>query len=154
MKLYQRVIVLLSVLTTILLSACGSPPTLNAVYEGEIQATDGTMNYTGYLVSDGDSLRVSLTSPDTVAGLCYEFKDGELHTTLNGLDCITSADSLPDIAFPKLLYKTFSDIDKAEHLSTEEHIDTFSIGKATVTAKNGKPLTLTYESGGWKITFR
>ena len=153
MKLYKRIIIFLTAAVTLLLTACGSPPTLNATYEGEIQATDGRMNYTAYLVSDGDKVRVSLTSPESVAGLSYAFTDGELHTTLNGLDCIPPADSLPSIAFPELLYTTFTALDKAEHQTSEDGVDTFRLGTATVTAKNGKPLSLTAEHGNWTITF-
>ncbi len=140
----------------ICLTACGSAPVLNASYSGGVQITDGTTNYLADLQTDGESLTITFSAPESVAGISCSFRDGELHTGLNGLDCIIPADSLPPSAIPSLLYEIFSDAESAEYQASEDGTDVFILpsraGDATVTAKGGVPLTLT--RGNLSVTFR
>lgn len=138
----KRILCLLTVSILILtLCACGREPVLSPVYDGGIQATDGAMNYTARLVSDGETLNLSLASPDSVAGISFGFRDGELHTGLNGLDTVTSPDSLSSSSFPAIIYQTLVRTGEAQFQSTEDGIDTFTLligsDTATVTAKDG-----------------
>ena len=145
----KRFILILSSLFLIAaLTACGSGShTLNTDYSGEIQATDGKINYIGRLESGGEDLRLSMSAPESVAGLTYTLQNGELHTGLNGLDCITPPDSLPKGSLPSLLCDVFPRLDEAVFQSADNGTDTFTLetglGTACITAKNGTPLTLT-----------
>ena len=129
--------------------------TLNSSYEGSIRSTDGAVNYTATLTADGDTLTLHMTSPESVAGLTYEFRGGELHTSLNGLDCITPCDSLPPNALPAQLYEMFSRSDEARLRSAADGVDTFSLdtrgGNMTIIAEGGVPISA--ESGSRKIFF-
>ncbi len=145
----KRILCLLSAIILLLtLPACGKGShTLSPGYEGEIQMTDGEMNCTGVLEADGESLTLSLTSPESVRNLRYEFTGGELHTRLEGLDCITQPGGLPLSSPARLLYEVFSQTDKAAYQSAENGEELFTLdtaaGTATITAKNGKPQVLT-----------
>lgn len=137
------------VILLLALTACGGDThTLNASYAGSIQSTDGAVNYTAALTADGDTLTLSMTSPENVDGLTYEFCDGELHTSLNGLDTVTPYESLPPSSLPALLYALFSQCDSAKFQSTDNGVDTFILsvgdGDMTVTATDGVPQTLVY----------
>lgn len=145
----KRIVCLLSAFCLLfIVTACGQTErTLVTDYSGGIQTTDGQMNCTGILHSEDGALMLTLTSPATVAGVRYEFRDGETHTALNGLDCITPSGSLPASSVPALIEEVFSRSDEAEYLSTDDGIDTFTLktrcGTATVTAQDGVPLTVT-----------
>lgn len=155
----KRVIAItLCILTVFALTACGKAShSLDPSYDGEVQATDGRTNYIAEVKSGEDGVSVTLRAPDSVAGLCCEFSGGELHTRLNGLDCITVADSLPPASFVSLLHEVFLNADSAEYLETADGVDTFSLktrgGTAVITAKDGKIQSITAEYGGWTIDF-
>ena len=135
-------------LLLLLFTACGSSKTIGATYEGSISFTDGSTDCTAKLSADGDTLTLSVTSPENIAGIGYTFRDGELHTTLNGLECITPDNSLPSGAVPRLIYELFSRAQEAQYQSSENGIDTFVLqtdgGDMTVTAMDGVPQTLLY----------
>ena len=145
----KRIICLLLIsLTLLTFCACGAPPALNSAYTGEIRYTDGQTDCTADLSADGDTLRLTITSPGNASGLCCEYRGGELHISLNGLDCITSAECLPASALPSLLYECFSQSAEAEYQGADEGVDTYCLhtrsGDMTVTAEDGIPKTLTY----------
>lgn len=152
----KKVLLIISTcILIIFLTACGKTArTLSPDYAGELQATNGERNYTAVLDTDGETLTLTLSSPETVAGMRYEFKGGELHTTLNGLDCITQPQSLSSTALPRVLNEVFTQTDKAEYQSSEDGADTFLLntatGSATITAKDGTPQAIT--AGAWEIT--
>ena len=152
----KRILALLLILLPLTLCACGDDAhTLGPYYEGHIRSTDGVVNYTASLSANGDELRLSLTSPASVAGMTYEIRGGELHTSLNGLDCVTSPDSLPPTSLPALLYALFSRCDEAAFQSFDNGVDTFSLstadGDMIVTAVDGVPQTVV--SGSRTIFF-
>lgn len=132
-------------------TACGKAHTLSPAYSGEIQATNGERNYTAVLETDGENLSLTLSSPETVAGMRYGFKGEELHTSLNGLDCITAPKSLSSTALPRILCEIFTQLDKAEYRETADGADIFTLGTAAITAKDGTPQKIT--AGTWEITF-
>lgn len=149
----------IAVILLITLTACsGGAHTLSPAYEGEIQATNRQNNYTAYLISDGETMCLSLSAPESVAGLRYEFRDGDLHTALNGLDCITDPDSLPSAALAATLYEVFRHTGDAEYTGSTDDGDAFTLKtervKAAITAKDGEPLIVTIENGGWTISCR
>ncbi len=147
--LMKRLFCLPIVVLLLALTACtGSTHTLNASYTGSIQSTDGAVNYTAALTADGDTLTLCMTSPESVDGLTYEFRDGELHTSLNGLDTVTPIENLPPSSLPALLHALFSRCDTAKLQRTDNGVDTFVLsvgdGDMTVTASDGVPQTLVY----------
>lgn len=137
-------------------TACGkSAHNLDGSYEGEVQATDGKMNYIAYAVSDGEDVTVTLSVPESVAGLAYEFRGDELHTRLDGLDCITASDSLPPASFVSLLNEVFTKADGAEYTKTVDGIDNYTLdtrgGTAVIEAKDGRIRSISAEYGSWNI---
>lgn len=145
----KRILSILSIITLLFsLTACGSTPTLDSSYSGAVEFSDAHLNCTADLTADGNTMTLSLTSPENLSGLCYEYRSGELHTTLNGLDCVTPAESLSPTAVPTLLYELFSRCDEAKYQGTEDNADVFilstSAGDMTVTAVDGAPESLTF----------
>lgn len=158
MKQRKHIICLLiTVITAVVMTACGQSHTIAPDYSGEIQATNGEMNYTALLDCSAEEVALSFSSPESVAGLSYTFSGDELHTSLNGLDCITPADSLPKDSLPVTLHTVFADTGKAAYLRSENGVDTFTLNAddktIVITAKDGVPQTLTSDKGNWKIRF-
>ncbi len=139
------------------LSACGKPNrSIEADLGGEIHATDGQRNYIAAVTAREDSLTLTLSAPESVAGVSYIFRGGELRTALNGLECVTSVDDLPSGSVVSLLYELYSHPDDAEFQSASDGADTFTLhtkgGIATVTAQDGKPQSIS--RGNTEIKFR
>lgn len=132
------------------LTACGSSPALNSSYAGTVEFTDGSLSCVGKLKADGENLTLTITSPENLAGISYEYRDDELHTSLSGLECIIPAEGLPASAIPTLLHELFSRSDEAEYQGTEDGADTYVLhtdaGDMTVTADDGAVQSLTYGS--------
>ena len=150
----KRILSILSIITLLFsLTACGSAPTLDSSYSGAVEFSDAHLSCTADLTADGDTMTLSLTAPENLSGLCYEYRGAELHTTLNGLDCVTPAESLSPTAVPTLLY---SRCDEAKYQGTEDNADVFilstSAGDMTVTAVDGAPKSLTF--GNITVSFK
>ncbi len=153
----KRIISLLSACMLLFcLTACGSAHRLDSSYKGRVEFTDGSLSCTGDLTADGDTLTLSITSPENLSGISYEYRGGELHTTLNGLECVIPADGLPASAIPTLLHELFARSDEAEYQCTDDGADTFLLhtdaGDMTVTAKDGVPSSLTFGSRTVRFT--
>lgn len=137
-------------------TACGSGHSLDPSYSGHIEFTDGSLSCTGDLTADGDTLTLSIASPENLSGICYEYRGGELHTTLNGLECVLPAEGLPASAIPTLLHELFSRSGEAQYQSTDDGVDTFLLhtdaGDMTVTAVDGVPASLTFGSRAVRFT--
>lgn len=144
----KRIISLLSaILMMIPLCACGAH-TLTPTYDGVVEFEDGSLSCTADLKAEGDTMTLTITSPPHLKGLCYDYHDGELHTALDGLDCVTPPDNLPATAVPSLLYALFSTADEAQFQSEQDGVDTFILhtrgGDMTVTAEDGALRTLSF----------
>ena len=134
--------VLTAVCLLFCLSACGSADhALSAVYSGGIQATDGRVNYMADLESDGETVRIVFSAPESIAGLSYTFRGEELCVGLNGHDCITSPDSLPTYSVPSLLYHVLTQAENAAFCGAEDGAESYTLNiggkEASVTAKDG-----------------
>lgn len=144
----KRIVSLLSaILMVIPLCACGAH-TLTPRYDGVVEFEDGSLSCTADLCAEGDAVKLTITSPPHLKGLCYDYHDGELHTALDGLDCVTPPENLPATAVPSLLYALFSTADEAQFQSEQNGVDTFILhtrgGDMTVTAEDGAPRTLSF----------
>ena len=139
------------------LAGCGKDTAaLEPTFEGEIQATDGRVNYIAYCTADEDGVSVTLTAPESVAGIRYEVLGEELHTRLGKLDCITAADSLPPASFVSLLHEVFGRTGDEEYTGTVdgEHFYTLKTrgGTAQIAAKGGRIRHIGADYGNWSIT--
>ena len=149
---------LLSGILLLTLTSCkSSAHHIDVGYDGEIRMTDGQAEYTAQLSHADGVLTVTMTAPEELAGVAYEYRGGELSIMLNGMKCITDPDSLPDSSCISLLYDVLSNSDKAEYQKTENGVDIFSVKTdsctATITAENGDLKSITSENDDREILF-
>ena len=144
----KRIVSLLfAILMMIPLCACGAH-TITPSYDGVVEFEDGSLSCTADLSADGDAVKLTITSPPHLKGLCYNYHDGELHTALDGLDCVTPPENLPATAVPSLLFALFTTADEARFQGEDGGVDTFILhtrgGDMTVTARDGALRTLSF----------
>lgn len=148
-------ILLLSVL--ILLAGCRSdPPVISDTFEAQITISGGTIDCSAELSRTPQAVIVTLTAPSSVAGICYTYTKGELHTSYGELSCITDSASLPPSSAPMLLCEALRRLDEAAYDSSEDDRDVFRLrlseGEAIITCVDGFPQTITASFSPYTVT--
>lgn len=163
MKIKRSFLILfLSVL--ILLAGCRSePPALLSTFDAQVTVNGGEQDFTARVSRSPSAVVLSVTSPDSVAGVTYTYTAAELTISRGDLSCITDADSLPPTGAPMILCKALSRLDEAVYEGRDDGADTYRLtlaeGNVLLTCRDGMPqtiraayspylITLTAEKGG------
>ena len=134
--------VLLFIPVMCVMTSC-APPTPELKDSFTIPLTvNGTLDCSADLSRSGDSLTLTLTSPEALAGLSYTYINNALTASYNGLSCITDPSAMPDAALPDILYTIVTDIENAACLRSDEGGDVFQLHGATVTIRDGLPIRI------------
>ena len=150
-------ICLFAVLAALILSSCSAkPPELSRDFACEMTAKSPDAEYTGLVTCSVGSVTLSLTSPPEVAGISYTLSDTKLRASLDGLTCITSADSLSPGSLPALICAAMQGLDTAAYVSSENRRDIYTVdtadGAVTVTAENGLPISVTADNSPYSVS--
>ena len=153
----KRIIIILLVISAIAFAACShEPPELSRSFVCDLTAESPDAEYTGRVTRSAESVTLSITSPPEVAGISYTMSDTELRTSLDGLTCVTSADSLSPSSLPAIVCAALYGLDNAAYVSSENGRDIYTvssaIGDITVTAEGGLPVSVTTEKGTFSIS--
>lgn len=144
-------------LTMLVLCACAhGAREVDTEFSCKVSVTGGELACEGELSVGADEFILTMTAPPTIAGISYRYQNGELRTSYNGLSTVSDHDHIPSSAIPRALYTSLSYLSEAAYQTSDGDVDTFSLptpyGAATLTAKDGKPHTLT--SGFFPYEFR
>lgn len=153
----KRSVLILLFSVLILLTACRTTtPVISDTFEAEVTVSGGDFDCAAHLCRTPDSVTLRLTAPETVAGLTYTVSDGELHTSLDDMSCITSSDSLPPSGAPALLCTVISRLGEAVYEESKDGDDTYRLrlcdGEAVIVCRDGIPRTITASFSPYTLT--
>ena len=108
-KLFSLNLCVLFILPFILLmSSCEEPQPKSPVtdFSAELKVKYNNMDICGEFSNTRQGVMTfSATSPETIKGIKYSYKSGELSMSLDGLECIVSPEYLPESNFVNCIYE-------------------------------------------------
>ena len=148
-------IMLMSVL--ILLTACRTtPPAIRDSFELDVTVSGGAIDCTAHLSRNPAAVAVTITAPDSVAGITYTCAAGELQTSYGDMNCITGDDSLPTSGAPAMLCAVLSRIGEAAYEDSDDSDDVYRLhldqGDAVIVCRDGIPRMITADFSPYTVT--
>lgn len=112
----KKILFLLLSFIFILSSCSPEPAAVQRCFTANVSAKCSFAELRGELsVAENDVLTLKITSPESLKGFTYKYKNGKLKISLENLNIRSEKAYLPDNALPSVLYNVISSIGRKDN---------------------------------------